>query len=648
MIAAWTAIFGLGAILLTWPLALHLGTHIPLGSERTPTVPFFNTWTVAWNGLALRTGNAAYWDAPIFYPSPGTFAFSDPQPLTALAAPIASSAPFLAYNLILLAYITLNGMAAAYLLREMRFSAWTAAIGGLLVQFLPFLTHERGVLQLQPLFGPLLALGAAWRCAEDGSRRDAALLGLSFGITFLTSEYYALATIFLIALAFLIHPRFLLARKSWPKLLISAAIALAMSLPAAMPQAERLAPMGFARSQASIEKTSAQAADYLRLSPRLRFPHPDPATEGGSGQPLSPGIGLPLAAAIGIALMMRQGERRRWALWLALMGAIMVALSLGSNLDILGFEPYTAMRAGLPFLRWMRSPFRFALFVQAGLALAAGGAIEALLQRSRRLGLLLGLMLIFELLPLPERLASLDLHPAWARSLARDGAQRVLHLPWPEGSSASAYEQTTAWMLQSLDAGAISVNGYSGFFPRSQRQFRALASAFPSSFSIRLLGDLGVERVVWHLPPERQEEAIQEALRYAPLRPILQTEDALLLSLDALEPHRADQYRGPWSIRATYQSGLLSIRMHAEIPDASVYYANPLRESPSLLISLEGTSETDQIAMNWRDDGILYHGSDLWLTMEKHATLEPGMYTIIVHAPDGRSLGKTTLEVDGD
>jgi hypothetical protein len=64
------------AIASTWPLAGALLTHLPLGMEAAATVPLFNVWTVWWNADRAASGFSGYWDAPIFYPTEKTFAFS--------------------------------------------------------------------------------------------------------------------------------------------------------------------------------------------------------------------------------------------------------------------------------------------------------------------------------------------------------------------------------------------------------------------------------------------------------------------------------------------------------------------------------------------------------------------------------------------
>jgi hypothetical protein len=77
------------ALLSTWPLALHLTSAVPLGTETAATIPLFDLWTLWWAGGRLRHGFAALWNAPIFNPTSGAFAFSEPMLLPGvLAAPL--------------------------------------------------------------------------------------------------------------------------------------------------------------------------------------------------------------------------------------------------------------------------------------------------------------------------------------------------------------------------------------------------------------------------------------------------------------------------------------------------------------------------------------------------------------------------------
>jgi hypothetical protein len=75
---------GITVLVATWPLSLHLTDAFPLGTEQESTVPLFNTWTLWWVADRAGHGFDHFWQAPIFFPSEGTFTFSEPQPLTGL------------------------------------------------------------------------------------------------------------------------------------------------------------------------------------------------------------------------------------------------------------------------------------------------------------------------------------------------------------------------------------------------------------------------------------------------------------------------------------------------------------------------------------------------------------------------------------
>lgn len=72
------AVYFLLALIFTWPLARHIASGIPMGTETVATVPLFNLWTLWWNADRLGALYQGYWDAPIFYPLEGVFAFSEP------------------------------------------------------------------------------------------------------------------------------------------------------------------------------------------------------------------------------------------------------------------------------------------------------------------------------------------------------------------------------------------------------------------------------------------------------------------------------------------------------------------------------------------------------------------------------------------
>ena len=77
---------------------------LPQGTEAAATVPLFTTWTVWWNADRALHFWQGYWDAPIFHPTPDTFAFSEPLATTLVVAPLLwlSGNRILAHNAFLL------------------------------------------------------------------------------------------------------------------------------------------------------------------------------------------------------------------------------------------------------------------------------------------------------------------------------------------------------------------------------------------------------------------------------------------------------------------------------------------------------------------------------------------------------------------
>ncbi|GAB4581569.1 MAG: hypothetical protein Fur0022_43180 [Anaerolineales bacterium] len=248
------------AVMLTWPLVLHLPTHLPLGTETAATVPLFNLWTLIWNVQALTQGYAGYWNAPIFYPEAGTFGLSDPQPLTGMifAVPyFLSHNPVFAYNVVFLLFLMLNGWAAsspAFLAskQEGEKGGWLV---GLFAQSLPFVTREWGVLQLVAVFPVMFALRAVVRFGRQPSLREGLALGGWVAVTFLTSSYYGLFLVLVLPLGSV------LARQEhfhWRNLLnLFAGAALAGVLLWPVLSAQMQAGAGYSRSESTIQKNSA-------------------------------------------------------------------------------------------------------------------------------------------------------------------------------------------------------------------------------------------------------------------------------------------------------------------------------------------------------------------------------------------------------
>ncbi len=495
--------FSLG---LTFPLILSPFTHIPQGSEPVGTVPLFNLWTLQWNIDQMLAGYPNYWNAPIFAPLQGTFAFSETQPLSALLATpvwLGFQSPALAYNFVIWAFLSLNGWFAYWLMRGWGVSTFAAFGTGLLMQALPFVAQEMGVLQLIALFGILWSLRFLQQWSTCPTNRNRAMIGVALGtpITFFTCGYYGLFSLFFLPLALLTQTqKRRIAPQFFVHLLVISLLTILLTGPFLWSQQQQLANFGFNRSPQTIENNSAKpifytyTLDYNLIYGQLFGREPQP------GQRLFPGLGLLFLAGLGLFGI--RGYRAKIYLILAISLALL--LSFGLRFEIGEIQPYQWTRDYVPGFAQLRSPFRFAVFAQLHLVLLAGFGLHNLNQwpgvrHSPMFLFLLGFGIIEALaLPLPlHPVAQTRVPQAWQVWLNEESPEaRIVMLPFAPESGVAHFEQTTRWMLTNHHLTGAMVNGYSGFFPPDHRQLRAQMLAFPSKESIEFLRRKAINFVV--------------------------------------------------------------------------------------------------------------------------------------------------------
>jgi hypothetical protein len=480
----------LGAVSLTWPLAANMHTHLPMGTESSATVPLFNLWALEWHSLQAQAGYPSFWDAPIFHPQAGTIALSEPHwgiggAYTLFRALLGS--PAAAYNLLLLAIITLNGAAGYYLGWRVSERPIPALVCGWLAQTLPFVHHELGVLQLTIIFPPLLALAAFYALVMTLKPRYALSMGLWCGMTALTSGYYAAFLAVLLPLGTIAAPK-----RSKGLLIAAGVMALVFTLPAL--RAQQAQTTEFSRSRATVQRNSAALADYTERHPATFGAG---SIERGSIQHLYPGTAILIVGMLGLAAAPPQ-----WRTVCLVMGVAAFLLSLGLNLTILRWQPYTLLMAHVPGFDLLRSPFRAAVFVPLSLLACVSLGVKWALERlSKKQGMAFVLalsLLAMDGVILPARLAPYPAAPegwvVWLRD--HPGDVVIAHVPFPSSGRAAAYQPTVEYMLYGLQHGAPMVNGYSGFFPSGYRLIAESMAAFPDALSTSRLQRTGVTHVV--------------------------------------------------------------------------------------------------------------------------------------------------------
>ncbi|NJN98815.1 MAG: hypothetical protein HC875_34345 [Anaerolineales bacterium] len=530
--------FILWALILTYPLPLRFFSHIPRGSEEAATVPFFNLWTLQWNIDQQIQGYSHYWDAPIFAPAKGTFAFSEPQPLSALlAAPLwlAFRSPALGYNFLVILFLTLNGWFAFWLLRYWRVSFLPSLLAGLIMQTLPFVAQEMGVLQLIAVFGFLwtllflsrfLTLSSPHRPLRVASSphlwQTGLCLALGTPITFLTCGYYGLFSLLFLPLAFVLQLRREHANlKSLGQLVAVAVLALALTGPFLWEQQQRLAEYHFTRSAQTIESNSAKLEYYRNFLDYHLLYGQILALKSGQGQRLFPGLGLLMLAGLG--LFGRPAGRVK--LYLLLAVALALLLSLGLRLNLGGVQPYQWVRDFVPGFAQLRSPFRFAVLVQLHLSLLAGFGLDNLLRwippPQKGLLVVFTALALFDLLawPLPLQDVPTQAEPLpWQVWLNQQPTTplNIVMLPFAPGSKVEDFEPTTRWMLANRYFQGAMLNGYSGFFPSDHGQLRDDLLKLPTDAGLERLRQKHIKYiVVYHNLPAAS--SMEQMTAYLPL-----------------------------------------------------------------------------------------------------------------------------------
>lgn len=499
----------------TGPLVHHATRMLPVGMPPFLTVPYFNVWTIWWNADRAARGFAGYWNAPIFHPTPDAFAFSEPQPMTVLAAPFVwlSGSRVLAYNVYLWASLVLNGLGTVRLLRTVGVARPAAVAGGAAMILLPFVHWQRDVLQLIPLWGVLWTWTAWLRMVRRPTLLAGGELGLAFTAAVLISIHQALLLAVLLAgSAWTIFDRWRDSRLGMA-ILASGLVAALLAGPILWKLHRVLARHQFARPVEQVAQLTARPGDYTAPAGRSLFPvGPAAAREHWR---LGPGWCQVLLALPGLYFGLRRRGGRRCTLFLLSVVVLAFLLSLGPHLSIGGWQPWLTLTAVVPGMAQVRSPYRFACFVQMGTVLLAAQGLYGLwvwktaVWGRRRGGMVAGILatavgglFILEVRPSPPILApvpDVEPHRDWI-TLLREQVPRgkaIACLPWAPGPLTQDFEGTVRWMYLGTFHGVPLVNGYSGFFPASEVELRELMNRqFPAAEVLDRLRHMQVEYLV--------------------------------------------------------------------------------------------------------------------------------------------------------
>src|SRR4051812_7625558 len=378
------------ALVMHWPLPLHLGSDVP----RDLGDPLPQAWQVAWDGHALLHQPLDWFQANIFWPLPNSLAFSDALVGYAPFAVFGNGphAAIARYDVLFLFAYALAFFGAYLLARELGVRRGGAFVAGAAFAYAPWRLEQDGHLHVLSSGGIPLALALLVR----GYRRDSvpavvagwlvATWQVSLGFTLGLQLAYLLA---LLCAGVAIYgwrsswmPRHAVLVATAGGVLVLGLTALALSKPYLdvgrdHPEAKR--------SEHTVALYSGGFDQYLSAPGANTFW--GPVTHGvrkglafNPEQTLFPGL---LVVLLGIACLALRGYSR--GLRIGLLVAVLVCgwLAMGFHDD--GWPwPYRLLYEHAPGWESSRTPGRINTLTSLALALLAAGGAGALLSRVRR------------------------------------------------------------------------------------------------------------------------------------------------------------------------------------------------------------------------------------------------------------------------
>ena len=501
------------AVVMHWPLVLHLGDQIPkdLGD------PLAESWQAGWGGHALGHQPLHFFQSNQFWPLDDTLAFSDALVGYAPAGLIGSGpeAAVSRYNLLFLLAYALAFVGAYLLGRELGLGPGGAAVAGAAFAFAPFRLEQDGHLQVISSGGIPLAFAVGLRGYRTG--RPAWVLAawavaawqLSIGFTLGLPLAYLIATVILIAAVVWLRR----GRPSLNRALVAATVAggilfvvagLALSRPYTRVADEHPSAR---RTPSTVEEFSGPPWIIL-VAPdenQVWGAATSPLRDGLSNIPektLFPGLVIVALAIAGLT-------SRTYPRWLRRglgIGVVVVSvLAIGFQTEGGLLWPYRVVYEVLPGWQAIRVPGRLVTLSSLGLALLAGAGAQMLTTgRTARswarwggggaIAAALVLAIAVEGRGLPfdpfDNQAQPSVPPVPPSTASVPAPQ--LHLPAERPSDNRRY------ILWSTDAFPELVNGRSSLNPAFTERLIEDVEEFPDRRTVDRLSRLGVRSVVMH------------------------------------------------------------------------------------------------------------------------------------------------------
>jgi len=511
------------AILNTYPLAAAPGSFIGEHGDS-----YFSVWRLAWIAHQLWQRPGQLFNGNIFYPEKATLAYSDAILLPAIVvSPLhwLGVDPIVAYNLVLIAAFTLNGVAAYSLVRYLTGSMAAGLLGGAIFAFSPHRFDHFDHLEMQFAFWIPWAV-LAWHKAIGrdevrGYLRVAALVSAQV----LSCIYYGVFLItwlgVLAAFNFWRTPSRIV--RAGALMLVPALLVLAVY---SIPYLQNRQKVGDRRSR-DVQVYSATFSDFLS-APSTNQLYGWSYSLGSPERHLFPGL-----VTVGLLVVGLWPPISRTVV-LHLVGLIVaLELTFGFNAHV-----YKLLYDWVLPFRGLRVPARAYVLVLLGVAVIAGVGFSRLIASLRSvtraprvwgaaIPAIVLAMVVAEYFTMP-RLRDVDRDvPIWYSWLEQQDDAVIFE--WPVTVPWRLYEMVDlSYMARSTIHWRPMLNGYSGFYPDSYLRLLVEMRSFPDTRSLKVLRDRGATILVLHEYPEtrvRYVRAIERLMRDPLVEPIAQDRD---------------------------------------------------------------------------------------------------------------------------
>lgn len=258
---------------LTAVVGREVLAHLSTAIANDAGDPLLTAAILRWNAYHVPWTNA-WWQFPIFHPTPDALAFSEHLlGLSVIAAPIewVTGNALVTYNLVALLTFVLCGASMYLLVYRLSGSAAAAFIAGLAFAFAPHRISQLPHIQMLASFWAPLALLGLHAFIDTGRRRWLLLYGAAWALQAAANGY---ALIFFSVLVGLWVLWFVVARRRWQALGLIAATTIVAAIPLVPTLATYVAVHerhGFSRDVLEIQAFSADVAGLLCAPGKLAF-----------------------------------------------------------------------------------------------------------------------------------------------------------------------------------------------------------------------------------------------------------------------------------------------------------------------------------------------------------------------------------------